>query len=218
MSDRYKGGTLLRRWSLIGGYPRCVLPPLVLTEATAAEIAAVEAENARIHAAVAAAEACEAGAGEVTPETLALAARRAAGAPGEPIVLALVDAAGRVVDVLAVDPDWTPPAGLQAVPVGDGARVGGTYADGVFTPPAPPPGPVPEEVSLFQGRAALLAAGLLAATDSAVQAAGPLAVQAWEYATVFDRRSALVQQLAGELGLNSAEIDDLFRQAAAVTA
>lgn len=166
----YGDGRYLRRWSLIGGHPRCILPPLLLAEAAPAEVAAAEAENARLHALASAAEAYEAAvavtAGRDPPPalpetedgpapnpalaawqaaqatiagvdaaTLALVALRAGEASGEPVTLALVDPDGLVVNVVAVDPGWEPDAPLIAVPAAEGARAGGTYADGVFTSP-----------------------------------------------------------------------------------
>lgn len=50
LGTRYKEGRLLRRWSLIGGHPVCVMDALDTATARAAEVAAIEAENARIEA------------------------------------------------------------------------------------------------------------------------------------------------------------------------
>lgn len=157
----YADGRYLRRWSLIGGHPRCILPPLVLAEAAPAEVAAVEAANARIHGLAAAAEALEAQAAlaaqptpdlpgpeadawqaarqavEVAaPELLALVELRQAEFAGPAEPLALIDPGGAVVDIVAVDSGWLPDPPLIAVPLAADARVGGTYADGVFAPPA----------------------------------------------------------------------------------
>ena len=85
-------------------------------------------------------------------------------------------------------------------------------------PYVPPPEPVPSAVSMFQARAALLAAGLYEAVDAAIQQAGGVNLVAWEYATEVRRDSPMVQAMAQQLGLTDEQVDDLFRQAAAITA
>lgn len=55
-SDRYRSGRYLRRWALVEGFPRCVEDALDTGTATAEEIAAVEASNAAIYAAMASLE------------------------------------------------------------------------------------------------------------------------------------------------------------------
>ncbi len=73
-------------------------------------------------------------------------------------------------------------------------------------------------VSAFQARAALLAAGKLDDAEAAV-AAAPRPVQiAWEYAVEFRRTSPTMLALAPALGLDDAALDDLFRQAAQISA
>lgn len=61
---------------------------------------------------------------------------------------ALVDAAGVVQNVILCAPDFAPPAGLSLVQ-SDTAGIGQTYANGVFTAPAPSRGqpgmPTPRE-------------------------------------------------------------------------
>lgn len=182
----YGGDRYMRRWSLLGGYPRCVLPPLVLADSTPAEISASEVENARILELVSAVEALEAALAVVSndrpdhlieyedasqeahqvalieawdaaqevvnsadPELHALALQRQGEPPEASLMLALIDETGIVVNVLAVDPGWEPEPPLTSVPAGPDARVGGTYADGVFTPPAIL-APFPREVTLRQ--------------------------------------------------------------------
>lgn len=82
----------------------------------------------------------------------------------------------------------------------------------------PPPLPV-TTVTMRQARLALLGAGLLDDVDAAI-AAIPDPVQRkavqieWEYATIVERNSALIQQLAPELGLTEAQVDELFATAA----
>ena len=73
-------------------------------------------------------------------------------------------------------------------------------------------------VSRFQARAALHMAGLLAATETAVAAAGPLVQIAWADAIEFRRTSPTIAALAEAVGLTDEQIDDLFRTAEAITA
>ena len=88
----------------------------------------------------------------------------------------------------------------------------------VIEPYAPPPDPVPQVVSMFQARAALMAAGLYETVDAAMQQAGGVNLIAWEYATEVRRDSPLVQAMAAELDLSSEQVDSLFQQAAGISA
>lgn len=77
------------------------------------------------------------------------------------------------------------------------------------------PGPVvrvPTSVTLYQGRAALINAGLFDQVKAAVDAGGQnsLAFQAFEYANHWYRDSAFIAQLAAGLGLTEQQIDELF--------
>lgn len=91
-------------------------------------------------------------------------------------------------------------------------------------PPAPPApvvevtDPVPQVVSRFQARAALHLAGLLEAAEAAVASAGPMAQIAWADAQEFRRDSPTIAALAASIGLTEAQIDDLFREAAQISA
>lgn len=80
-------------------------------------------------------------------------------------------------------------------------------------------GETPPHVSMFQARAALIAAGLFDTVDAAIRDSGdPIAQTAWEYATVIERDSPLMQTLAGKLGLAPGQIDQLFRAASRIKA
>lgn len=76
---------------------------------------------------------------------------------------------------------------------------------------------VPSVVSMFQARAVLWQAGLFETVDAALQIAGGISLQAWEYATEVRRDSALVNGIAEQLELTEQQIDDLFRTAATIT-
>lgn len=90
-----------------------------------------------------------------------------------------------------------------------------------FIPPPPPepqPDPVPEMISRFQARAALMAAGLLDQVEAAVSGADDFTRLAWAEATEWRRDSPTLAVLAGGLGLDAAAVDDLFRAAAQIAA
>lgn len=73
--------------------------------------------------------------------------------------------------------------------------------------------PASREVTPRQGRLALLSAGLLDKATAAVNAAGGATLITWEYASAWDRNDPLILQLGAALGLNAAQIDQLFTTA-----
>ena len=75
---------------------------------------------------------------------------------------------------------------------------------------------VPQEVSAYQARAALLSAGLLDAVEAAVAVADRQVRIAWEYATTVRRTSPFIAAMQGALGLDDAAVDALFIAAAAI--
>jgi len=77
---------------------------------------------------------------------------------------------------------------------------------------------VPESVTPFQAKAALLNAGLLDAVLAAIAAAPRITQLAWAEATEFRRTSPTVLMLAGALGLTSTQLDDLFKAAKGIEA
>lgn len=80
------------------------------------------------------------------------------------------------------------------------------------------PPPVPQRVTRRQARLALLQAGLLGQVEEMMTApATPAAVRiTYEDATEWWRDDPLVASLGGALGLTAADIDELFRAAAAL--
>lgn len=70
----------------------------------------------------------------------------------------------------------------------------------------------------FQGRMALSDAGLLANVETAVAAADEKTKVAWEYALEWKRSSPLIATLATALNMTEIQIDDLFKNAATITA
>lgn len=85
----------------------------------------------------------------------------------------------------------------------------------------PVPAPVvPQVVSRFQARAALLLAGLLDDVEALMAAPDTpaLAKLAWADAMEFERQSPTIAALAGAVGLTEQDIDALFITAAGIKA
>ena len=86
----------------------------------------------------------------------------------------------------------------------------------------PPPiaAPVPQVVSAFQARAALLRASMLDSVEAIM--ADPdtprEAALAWEYATEFRRDSATVAAISQQLGITESALDALFIDASGISA
>lgn len=100
-------------------------------------------------------------------------------------------------------------------------QIGGATITVLVDPNATPPGPViPQSVTAFQAKAALLQAGLLPQVKAmmADPATPEIAVLAWEEALTFERQSPTVQSLGSALGLDSAALDALFTAASKITA
>lgn len=86
-------------------------------------------------------------------------------------------------------------------------------------PPAPPP--VPEQVSRAQGKAALIQAGMWGGVEAYVDSITDpteqqLALVALNDTTHWQRSSPFLNAAADALGLSSEQLDDLFKQAAAI--
>ena len=79
---------------------------------------------------------------------------------------------------------------------------------------------VPQQVTMRQARAALIAGGFMSAINEALAAMtgveGELARSNWEYAATVDRNDSLTLTLGAILGLSSLQIDNLFIAAAAL--
>lgn len=78
---------------------------------------------------------------------------------------------------------------------------------------------VPQQVTNYQARAALISAGLFNAVDDAVKAQGSAsqAYQAWEYANVYLRTSPFIVEMGAALGLTAEQIDELFISASQIS-
>ena len=97
------------------------------------------------------------------------------------------------------------------------ASIGDLYDGQVFTPVIQTV-PVPESVTTFQAKAALLNAGLLndfEALIAAPETSGILKL-AWQYAPVFLRDSPAVLSLTALAGLTEIQVDELFISASKI--
>lgn len=85
-------------------------------------------------------------------------------------------------------------------------------------PADPEPVVVPDEVTRFQARAALLQFGLLDDVEALVNNpdGDPLLRMAWQDALTFKRSSSFVQAMAQTLDLSPADLDTLFLAAAEI--
>ncbi|CAB5517426.1 hypothetical protein [Achromobacter anxifer] len=101
-----------------------------------------------------------------------------------------------------------------------GIAIGDVYDGEGFSKPSPAAPPVPEVVSRFQARAALLQAGVLDDVTMAMQGPGidPLMKMAWEEAQEFRRASPTVATMAESFGWDAQYVDALFVAAASIEA
>lgn len=95
---------------------------------------------------------------------------------------------------------------------------GGVPEAMAITTPPEPTDPIPPSVTRFQARAALHLAGLLDDAEAAIAQANPLSRLAWEHANVYQRDSPTVISIGQQLGLSEADMDELFKTAASITA
>ena len=95
---------------------------------------------------------------------------------------------------------------------------GGVPEAMAITTPPEPADQIPMSVTRFQARAALLLAGLLDDAEAAIAQANPLSRIAWEHANVYRRDSPTLISIGQRLGLSEADMDELFKTAASITA
>jgi hypothetical protein len=83
---------------------------------------------------------------------------------------------------------------------------------------ADPPVYVPQVVSRFQAKAALLSEGLLDQVEAIIAdpATDAMTKLAWDEAVQFQRNSPTIATLAAALGLTDQQVDDLFIAAAQI--
>lgn len=93
----------------------------------------------------------------------------------------------------------------------------GSDGSPILRPTPPPQAVIPNTVAMRQARLALLRAGHYEAVQQAVATlpndAGIAARIEWEFATTVERNSPIVTLLAGAIGLDESDLDDLFATA-----
>lgn len=114
---------------------------------------------------------------------------------------AVVDGSGNVVNIVEWDgvSAWAPPSGFTVRAATD--------ADHIEAPPIDISETI---VTPRQARLALLNAGKLDAVNAAVVAAGAETQVWWDYSTEIHRDHPLIAALGAQLGMSSADLDQLF--------
>lgn len=135
---------------------------------------------------------------------------------------AILDTNSIVTNIAKVDDEQF--ANSQGWIVIDGinspAKIGDEYdvSTGVFTSPPPPPEPVPSSISRRQAKQQLLIDNLLSnvqpTIDAIVDATERQMVQIyWDDAQEFERNHSQLIALATAMGLNSTQLDTMFKEA-----
>jgi hypothetical protein len=122
---------------------------------------------------------------------------------------------GKVINTIEVeDLDFMP----NLVDATLGGAIGDDYIDGQFITP-PIPVIVPQTVTRFQALAALDHFGHLDNVEAMMADVSTprLTKLAYQNALSFERSSALLQSMAGALGLTDEQVDELFIYAEGVT-
>lgn len=91
----------------------------------------------------------------------------------------------------------------------DAAEIGDTYANGVFTRPAPVI-PVPSEVSPAQFRRALNQLNYRNMVEAAIAQADQNTKDMWEYSLSLHRDNPLLVSMAEQLNITSQQLDEVF--------
>jgi hypothetical protein len=79
-----------------------------------------------------------------------------------------------------------------------------------YEPPAPPP---VTQITMRQARLQLLSVGLLDDVEALITQADKAVQIEWEYATVVERRSSLVEVIASQMNLSEADLNTMFTNA-----
>lgn len=125
---------------------------------------------------------------------------------------AVIGTGAKVENVIEAGDGFTIPGKMIIAALN--AQIGDVWTGSEFITPPAPPEPVPESVTPRQARLMLLQAGLLDTVETAI-ANGPRADQiTWEFAVDVKRDYPMIANLAAVLNLSSAQIDEMFRQAA----
>ena len=126
----------------------------------------------------------------------------------------------KVVNIIEADIVPSDMFGYQTALESDTASIGDTLINGVFvapvveyTDPNELTQPVfipPNEISSFQAKAALVAAGLYTQVQAYISTLPMIDQLRWQEATTFRRDNEYLVVIANGLGLSEQEVDDLF--------
>jgi hypothetical protein len=133
--------------------------------------------------------------------------------------VAMVDSNNLVENVIVIDETTQPTLTIPGFTLvhTDTANIGDSY-DGTKFVAATPAVVVPQQVALWQAKAALQSAGLLAETNSAIAAMNnDIVTSFWANAVTLDRGSLTLADLASAINLTSAQVDALFIAAAGIS-
>jgi len=128
---------------------------------------------------------------------------------------AILNADSRVINIAVADETWQPGEGLTKREATTGCVIGALWTGSGWEPPVVVV-PVPETITPLQARRALRAADLLDAVNAWIATQPDDAQEAWEYCVEVRRDDALIAGAQEGLGLTSEQVDDLFRQGAAL--
>lgn len=125
---------------------------------------------------------------------------------------------GVAVNITEAEADYADAKGWVLAPT---AHIGDAWDGATWHTPEPPAAPVPDAITRAQGKAALIHADLMPAVLAFIASiADPkdraMAEVTMNDADVWRRDNAFLNAAGSALGLTSAQIDDLFRQAATI--
>lgn len=124
---------------------------------------------------------------------------------------------GVVSELTEINPDGRYHSSYTWTKCGKNVSVGWTYDGKVFSAPQADPPQTPVIVTMRQARLALHAAGLLQSVEDSIDAmpepSRTTARIEWDYASMVERSSQFVAMLGAAIGLDYAQMDELFMAA-----
>lgn len=136
------------------------------------------------------------------------------------MINSVIDAEGNVVNIVEVDgsSNWTPPEDCTVV--AEEFQIGGTYIDGVYTPPAQPEPitiPPPTSCTKLGLKRTLDELGQWQAIKAAI-ASNPDVQEEWDLAIELRRNDPIVQHMITVTGMTDEQVDALLIRANEIVA
>lgn len=122
---------------------------------------------------------------------------------------------GNVENIIEAEAGFELPGKLLVL-AAEGADIGGTYVDGVFTPPPSPepgPEPIPDRVTARQFKLQLLADGILDQVEGWIATQSQAVQIAYANSGTFVRDEPMMQAGFAALGFTPEQIDAFFTAA-----